>query len=57
MMGWLVVQGLGVVLLADLAFATLTNDRTTIRSVAQSAGYWKDPPPFDEVHGLKKDAE
>jgi hypothetical protein len=56
-MGYLVLQGLGVVLLADLAFATLSNDRTTIRAVAQSAGFWKDPPAFNESHGTKKDVK
>ena len=53
MMGALVAQGLAVVLLADLGFATLTNQTTTVRSVAQSAGYWLDPPEFEKVHGKK----
>jgi hypothetical protein len=57
MMGYLVVQGLAVVLCADLAFATLTDDRTTIRAVAQTAGIWKDPPAFDEAHSVKKDVK
>ncbi|EME45772.1 hypothetical protein DOTSEDRAFT_127546 [Dothistroma septosporum NZE10] len=53
MMGALVAQGLAVVLLADLGFATVTNQPTTVRSVAQSAGYWLDPPEFDKAHGKK----
>ena len=50
MMGYLVAQGLAIVLLADLAFATVTNEPTTIRSLCQTAGFWKDTPPFDKTH-------
>ncbi|CAK3880564.1 Hypothetical predicted protein [Lecanosticta acicola] len=50
MMGYLVLQGLAVVLLADLTFATVSGETTTIRSVAQSAGFWKEQE-FGEVHG------
>lgn len=51
MMGYLVVQGLAIVLLADLAFATVTNETTTVRAVLQQAGLWKDAPEFEKVHG------
>lgn len=53
MMGYLVLQGLAVVLLADLAIATVQNEPTTIRSVMQSAGLWRDPPEFDKAHEAK----
>ena len=53
-MGVLVLQGLGVVLLADLAIATAQGEPTTIRSVAQSAGFWKQPPAFDQTHASDK---
>lgn len=56
-MGYLVAQGLAVVLLADLAFATATGQSTTVRSVAQSAGYWMDAPPFNKAHEQKKPLE
>lgn len=49
MMGYLVVQGLAVVLLADLAIATALNQPTTIRSVVQTAGLWNDTPEFEPV--------
>jgi hypothetical protein len=50
MMGYLVVQGLAIVLLADLAIATIINQPTTVRSICQTAGVWKDPPPFEKIH-------
>ena len=50
MMGYLVAQGLAIVLLADLAIATVQNEPTTVRAVFQTAGLWKDPPPFEIVH-------
>lgn len=50
MMAYLVVQGLAIVLLGDLAFATIMNDKTIVRSVAQAGGVWLDPPPFGEIH-------
>lgn len=53
MMGYLVLQGLAVVLLADLAIATAQNEPTTIRSVAQSAGLWLEAPAFEEIHESK----
>lgn len=49
-MGYLVMQGLAVVLIADLGFATVFNHPTVLRSVAQSAGMWKDGPSFEESH-------
>ncbi len=49
-MAYLVVQGLAIVLLGDLAFATIMNDKTIVRSVAQVGGVWLDPPPFGEIH-------
>lgn len=53
-MGWLVLQGLAVVLVADFAIATATGEVTTIRSVAQSAGLWKDEASFEKTHSQKK---
>ncbi|KAI5357164.1 hypothetical protein Slin14017_G124850 [Septoria linicola] len=53
-MAWLVLQGLGVVLLADFAFASMTGDVTTVRSVAQSAGFWPNAPPFKQVHEQRR---
>ena len=50
MMGYLVAQGLAVVLLADLAFATVTNEHTTVRAICQTVGLWKEPPKFEQVH-------
>lgn len=50
MMAYLTLQGLAIVLLGDLGFATLTNDVTVARSVIQAAGYWRGPPAFEEVH-------
>ncbi|KAK4624573.1 hypothetical protein CLAFUW4_06445 [Fulvia fulva] len=49
-MGALVAQGLFVVLLADYGFATLTNQPTTVRAIAQSAGFWKERQ-LGDVHG------
>jgi len=49
MMGYLVAQGLAVVLLADLGIAMLRGEPTTVRSVCQSAGFWKDPD-FKRLH-------
>ena len=49
MMGYLVAQGLAVVLLADLGIAMLRDEPTTVRSVCQSAGFWKDPD-FKKLH-------
>ena len=49
MMGYLVAQGLGVVLLADYAIAVLRGEPTTVRSVCQQAGYWRDPD-FTKLH-------
>ncbi|CAK1364724.1 unnamed protein product [Cercospora beticola] len=56
-MALLVLQGLGIVLLADYAIASVTGEATTVRSVAQSAGYWQDAPPFQQAHGQKKVGE
>ncbi|GIZ45298.1 hypothetical protein CKM354_000847100 [Cercospora kikuchii] len=56
-MALLVLQGLGIVLLADYAIASVTGEATTVRSVAQSAGYWQDAPPFKQTHGQKKVVE
>lgn len=50
MMGYLVAQGLAIVLIADFAIATLTNEPTTIRTVAQTAGFWTEGRKFGEVH-------
>jgi hypothetical protein len=51
MMGYLVAQGLAIVLLADLGIATLLGHTTTVRSVCQAAGFGKDPQAFEEMHG------
>ncbi|KAK6390375.1 hypothetical protein LTR65_005750 [Meristemomyces frigidus] len=49
MMGYLVAQGLAIVLLVDLAIASVQNEPTTIRSVCQSAGFWKEKG-FGRLH-------
>ena len=49
-MGYLVAQGLAIVLLADYGIATVTNEMTTVRAVCQTAGLWKDTPPFEKIH-------
>lgn len=49
-MGYLVAQGLAVVLLADVGIATLLNHQTVVRSIAQSAGFWKEGPTFNDSH-------
>lgn len=49
-MGYLVMQGLAVVLMADLGFATIYDHPTVLRSIAQSAGVWKEGPSFEESH-------
>lgn len=49
MMGYLVAQGLAIVLLADLGIAMLRDEPTTVRSVCQSAGFWNDPD-FKKLH-------
>jgi len=51
MAGYLVAQGLVVVLLIDLGIATAMNDKTTVRAVCQAAGWWKDSPAFNDAHG------
>lgn len=50
MMGYLVAQGLAVVLLVDLGFATVLGHSTITRKIAQSAGVWKEEPPFETHH-------
>jgi hypothetical protein len=49
-MGYLVAQGLAVVLLADLAFATVTNEHTTLRAICQTVGLWREPAKFEQIH-------
>ncbi len=49
-MAYLVLQGLGIVLLIDLGIASVIQDKTTFRSICQAAGFWKDPPGFDQTH-------
>lgn len=51
MSAYLVAQGLGIVLLIDLGIATVTQEKTTLRAICQAAGWWKDPPGFEKVHG------
>ena len=53
--GFLVAQGLVIVLLADLALATLHGTPTTVRSVCQSAGFWKDDPDGEFIRTHEKD--
>jgi len=50
MMGYLVLQGLGIVLLADWAIAVAWGQPTTIRSVCQTAGLLKEPTAFEKLH-------
>lgn len=59
MMGYLVAQGLAIVLLADLGFATLTSEPTTVRKVCQAVGLWNDAPAFERMHhgGGKEDSQ
>ena len=56
MMGYLVAQGLAIVLLADLAFATVINEPTTIRSLCQTVGFWKEPAAFEKIHHKNQNA-
>lgn len=49
-MGFLVVQGLAVVLLVDYGFAMFLNHTTITRKIAQSAGIWRDTPSFEDYH-------
>jgi hypothetical protein len=53
MMGYLVAQGLAVVLLVDLGFASLLGHSTITRKIAQSAGVWKEEPPFETHYTTK----
>jgi hypothetical protein len=50
MMGYLVAQGLAVVLFVDVSFATVLGHQTVVRKIAQSAGIWKEAPSFDTHH-------
>lgn len=56
MMAALVGQGLAVVLLVDLGVAVIRGEPTTVRSVAQSAGYWKDHE-FRRLHEKAREEE
>lgn len=49
-MGYLVVQGLALVLLADYGFAALLDHPTVVRKVAQSTGLWQEGPSFKQAH-------
>jgi len=49
-MGYLVMQGLAVVLLADFGFAKLLNHSPVVLKVAQSAGIWKEELSFEHQH-------
>lgn len=55
MMGYLVAQGLAIILVADLGIAYAQNEPTTVRSVFQSAGLWKEPPAFERIHETGSD--
>lgn len=48
--GYLVVQCLAVVLVADYAIALVHGQQTTTRSICQSAGFWNDAPTFTYKH-------
>jgi hypothetical protein len=50
MMGYLVMQGLALVLLADYGFAKLLNHPPVMRKIAQSAGIWKEECSFEHQH-------
>lgn len=50
MMGYLVMQGLAVVLLADFGFATLLHHPTATRTILESAGIWRKGPSFEDSH-------
>jgi len=50
MMGYLVMQGLVVVLLADLGFAKLLNHSPVLLRIAESAGIWKEERSFEHQH-------
>ncbi len=52
-MGYLVAQGLAVVVLGDLAVAALRGEPSTTRLFCQAAGFWRDPPKFEAVHGME----
>lgn len=54
--GFLVFQGLAVVLLADCAIAFAQDQQTTLRSICQSAGFWADAPSFSAEHTNTMDA-
>jgi hypothetical protein len=54
-MGYLVAQGLAVVLFVDVSFATVLGHQTIVRKIAQSAGIWKEPPPFDTHHAISSE--
>ena len=56
MMGYLVAQGLAVVLLVDLGFASVFGHSTITRKIAQSAGVWKEDPPFETYHNSRTGA-
>lgn len=49
-MGFLVMQGLAVVLLVDYGFAMFLNHTTITRKIAQSAGIWREGPSFEDHH-------
>jgi hypothetical protein len=53
MMGYLVVQGFVVVLLADLGFATVLGHSSITGRIAQSAGIWKENPSFEDHHATR----
>ena len=56
MMGYLVLQGLGIVLLADLAIASIQREPTVVKSVIRSAGFWNETPPFEKVHNTHEES-
>jgi hypothetical protein len=56
-MGYLVAQGLAIVLLGDYAIAMIRNEPSTLRTVCQAAGFWRDAPEFEDVHGGMRDVK
>jgi len=55
-MGYLVLQGLALVLLADYGFASLLDHPTVIKKVAQSTGMWQEGSSFKDAHTMEGDS-
>lgn len=55
-MGYLVFQGLALVLLADYGFARLLDHPTVVTKVVQSTGLWEQAPSFKQAHKREDDS-